>query len=103
MNISGKDSPAQATSPSESLGGWVPLRGKGRWTDSEDAELSEFVRKYGAGSWKKVAERTSLNRDAQSCRLRWASYLDPNVSPWRASKAAENKIEIKEALRSFRE
>lgn len=78
--IRGRDSPMYATSSSNSLVGWGILRGKGRWTDAEDAELSHFVSEYGAGSWRNVAERTSLHRDAQSCRLRWFSYLDPNVS-----------------------
>ncbi|CAI7861764.1 unnamed protein product [Closterium sp. NIES-53] len=56
-------------------------RKRGSWTAAEDAELRAYVAKYGVGNWKHVAEATpALKRDAQSCRLRWSSYLDPKVS-----------------------
>ncbi|CAI5460768.1 unnamed protein product [Closterium sp. Yama58-4] len=55
-------------------------RKRGAWTAAEDAELSAYVAKYGAGNWKHVAEATALKRDAQSCRLRWSSHLDPKVN-----------------------
>ncbi|CAI7913290.1 unnamed protein product [Closterium sp. NIES-53] len=52
-------------------------RKRGAWTAAEDAELSAYVAKFGAGDWKHVADATALKRDAQSCRLRWSSYLNP--------------------------
>ncbi|CAI5486276.1 unnamed protein product [Closterium sp. Naga37s-1] len=55
-------------------------RKRGAWTAAEDAELSAYVAKFGAGYWKHVADATALKRDAQSCRLRWSSYLDPKVN-----------------------
>ncbi|CAI5490563.1 unnamed protein product [Closterium sp. Naga37s-1] len=54
-------------------------RKRGAWTAAEDAELSAYVAKFGAGDWKHVADATALKRDAQSCRLRWSSYLNPKV------------------------
>ncbi|CAI5515116.1 unnamed protein product [Closterium sp. Naga37s-1] len=54
-------------------------RKRGAWTAAEDAELSAYVAKYGAGNWKHVADATALKRDAQSCRLRWSSCLNPKV------------------------
>ncbi|CAI5999128.1 unnamed protein product [Closterium sp. NIES-64] len=50
---------------------------RGAWTAAEDVELRAYVAKFGAGNWKHVAEATALKRDAQSCRLRWSSHLDP--------------------------
>ncbi|CAI7914157.1 unnamed protein product [Closterium sp. NIES-54] len=55
-------------------------RKRGAWTAAEDAELSAYVAKFGAGDWKHVADATALKRDAQSCRLRWSSYLNPKVN-----------------------
>ncbi|CAI7864721.1 unnamed protein product, partial [Closterium sp. NIES-54] len=52
-------------------------RKRGAWTAAEDAELRAYVAKYGAGSWKRVTEAATLKRDAQSCRLRWSSHLNP--------------------------
>ncbi|CAI5515117.1 unnamed protein product [Closterium sp. Naga37s-1] len=55
-------------------------RKRGSWTAAEDAELRAYVAKYGVGNWKHVADAApALKRDAQSCRLRWSSYLDPKV------------------------
>ncbi|CAI5458071.1 unnamed protein product [Closterium sp. Yama58-4] len=56
---------------------------RGAWTAAEDAELCAYVAKYGAGNWKHVTAATALKRDAQSCRLRWSSHLDPKIqSRW---------------------
>ncbi|CAI6004153.1 unnamed protein product [Closterium sp. NIES-64] len=55
-------------------------RKRGAWTAAEDAELRAYVAKYGAGNWKHVADAMALKRDAQSCRLRWSSCLNPKVN-----------------------
>lgn len=56
------------------------LKGRGPWSEAEDEILRKYVNEHGAGSWKSVVEKSGLKRDAQSCRLRWGSYVDPNVS-----------------------
>ncbi|XP_052181821.1 transcription factor WER-like [Diospyros lotus] len=52
---------------------------KGSWSKSEDEILLEYVKRFGAKNWNEVWKNTSLKRCGQSCRLRWANYLNPDL------------------------
>ncbi|CDY19141.1 BnaA04g18810D [Brassica napus] len=52
---------------------------KGPWTTTEDAILTEYVRKRGEGNWNAVQKNSGLLRCGKSCRLRWANHLRPNL------------------------
>ncbi|KAL1216982.1 Transcription factor [Cardamine amara subsp. amara] len=52
---------------------------KGPWTATEDAILTEYVRKHGEGNWNAVQKNSGLLRCGKSCRLRWANHLRPNL------------------------
>ncbi|CAH8264485.1 unnamed protein product [Arabidopsis lyrata] len=52
---------------------------KGPWTTTEDAILTEYVRKHGEGNWNAVQKNSGLLRCGKSCRLRWANHLRPNL------------------------
>ncbi|KAJ0261979.1 SANT/Myb domain-containing protein [Hirschfeldia incana] len=52
---------------------------KGPWTTTEDAILTEYVRKHGEGNWNAVLKNSGLLRCGKSCRLRWANHLRPNL------------------------
>ncbi|CAG7880464.1 unnamed protein product [Brassica rapa] len=52
---------------------------KGSWTTTEDAILTEYVRKHGEGNWNAVQKNSGLLRCGKSCRLRWANHLRPNL------------------------
>lgn len=52
---------------------------KGPWTTTEDAILTEYVRKHGEGNWNAVQKNSGLFRCGKSCRLRWANHLRPHL------------------------
>lgn len=52
---------------------------KGPWTPEEDEKLVSYVKKYGHGRWKHVANAAGLRRGGRSCRLRWTNYLNPHI------------------------
>ena len=52
---------------------------KGSWTTTEDAILTEYVRKHGEGNWNAVQKNSGLLRCGKSCRLRWVNHLRPNL------------------------
>ncbi|ESQ51832.1 hypothetical protein EUTSA_v10016567mg [Eutrema salsugineum] len=52
---------------------------KGPWTATEDAILTEYVKKHGEGNWNAVQKNSGLLRCGKSCRLRWANHLRPNL------------------------
>lgn len=52
---------------------------KGPWTTTEDAILTEYVKKHGEGNWNAVQKNSGLLRCGKSCRLRWANHLRPNL------------------------
>jgi myb proto-oncogene protein len=49
---------------------------KGTWTPTEDANLTEAVKKHGK-DWATVAKLVPDRTNAQ-CRIRWAKHLDPD-------------------------
>ncbi|KAI9120609.1 hypothetical protein K1719_007642 [Acacia pycnantha] len=51
----------------------------GRWCKEEDDLLKACVLNYGEGKWHLVPERSGLKRCRKSCRLRWLSYLKPEI------------------------
>jgi hypothetical protein len=48
------------------------------WTQEEDEILSNAATRFGAHSWKEVAE-TLPGRNAKQCRERWFNRLNPQV------------------------
>ncbi|XP_042385948.1 transcription factor RAX1-like [Zingiber officinale] len=53
---------------------------KGPWSPEEDAQLKDFMDKYGTGgNWIALPQKAGLNRCGKSCRLRWLNYLRPNI------------------------
>lgn len=52
---------------------------KGPWTEAEDAELLEYVKRHGEGNWNVVHKNSGVRRCGKSCRLRWANHLRPNL------------------------
>ena len=54
-------------------------RAKRSWSKAEDKQLKEYVKKYGATNWSKVAA-SMATRNAKQCRERWHNQLSPNIS-----------------------
>ncbi|KAE8022217.1 hypothetical protein FH972_008038 [Carpinus fangiana] len=52
---------------------------KGAWTEEEDVLLRQCVENYGEGKWHQIPHRAGLKRCRKSCRMRWLSYLKPNI------------------------
>ncbi|KDP31441.1 hypothetical protein JCGZ_11817 [Jatropha curcas] len=52
---------------------------KGAWTAIEDRFLRSCIQRHGEGQWHKVPSRAGLNRCSKSCRLRWLTYLNPDI------------------------
>ncbi|KAF8112033.1 hypothetical protein N665_0069s0059 [Sinapis alba] len=65
---------------------------KGPWTTTEDAILTEYVRKHGEGNWNAVLKNSGLLRCGKSCRLRWANHLRPNLRKGSFSRDEEKII-----------
>ncbi|KAG2289181.1 hypothetical protein Bca52824_048785 [Brassica carinata] len=65
---------------------------KGPWTTTEDAILTEYVRKHGEGNWNAVQKNSGLFRCGKSCRLRWANHLRPNLKKGSFSPDEEKMI-----------
>ncbi|KAJ0240202.1 SANT/Myb domain-containing protein [Hirschfeldia incana] len=65
---------------------------KGPWTTTEDAILTEYVRKHGEGNWNAVQKNSGLFRCGKSCRLRWANHLRPNLKKGSFSPEEEKTI-----------
>ena len=49
------------------------------FTEDEDEQLKELVKKYGMYSWEKVAAGMET-RTARQCKERFLFYLDPNIN-----------------------
>ncbi|KAI5180880.1 hypothetical protein NEOKW01_1121 [Nematocida sp. AWRm80] len=56
---------------------------KGKWTEEEDALLTEAVHQYKYGNWSKIKELVP-GRTAYQCRERYVYVLDPRIdrSSW---------------------
>ena len=52
---------------------------KKMFTEDEDEQLKELVKKYGMYSWEKVAAGMET-RTARQCKERFLFYLDPNIN-----------------------
>ncbi|XP_054818034.1 transcription factor MYB114-like [Prosopis cineraria] len=52
---------------------------KGAWSKEEDDLLRACIQRYGEGKWCLVPQRAGLNRCRKSCRLRWMTYLKPDI------------------------
>ncbi|CAN8315728.1 unnamed protein product [Cochlearia groenlandica] len=65
---------------------------KGPWTATEDAVLTEYVRKHGEGNWNAVQKNSGLLRCGKSCRLRWSNHLRPNLKKGSFSLDEEKMI-----------
>ncbi|KAJ3707914.1 hypothetical protein LUZ61_011619 [Rhynchospora tenuis] len=52
---------------------------KGKWSEEEDALLSNYIRIHGPGSWRSLPKRAGLLRCGKSCRLRWVNYLKADI------------------------
>ena len=60
---------------------------KGKWSEAEDEQLRQIVRKYGCGDgslWEKASEDMGFTRNSKQCRERWTNFLDPTLrlGPW---------------------
>lgn len=56
---------------------------KGSWTRSEDQQIVELVKKYGARKWSVIAKHLP-HRSGKQCRERWHNHLNPDIkkTPW---------------------
>ena len=70
---------------------------KGPWTPSEDAQVIELVKVYGAKKWSVIASHLK-GRIGKQCRERWHNHLNPNIkkTPW--TKEEDELIEREHAL-----
>lgn len=58
-------------------------KGKRRvqWSPHEDKTLVEYIETHGEPkSWKYFPACAGLSRSGKSCRLRWKSYLKPDIN-----------------------
>lgn len=53
------------------------------WTQEEDAQMFQLVKKYGASKWAVIASYL-LGRNGKQCRERWHNQLNPTIkkTPW---------------------
>ncbi|CEG37409.1 myb domain protein 3r-5 [Plasmopara halstedii] len=53
------------------------------WTQEEDAQMFELVKKYGASKWAVIASYLT-GRNGKQCRERWHNQLNPSIkkTPW---------------------
>nr|QHG11452.1 R2R3-MYB transcription factor 24 [Taxus chinensis] len=65
---------------------------KGPWTPEEDEKLIEYIQKHGHGSWRALPKHAGLLRCGKSCRLRWTSYLRPDIKRGKFSFEEEQTI-----------
>jgi hypothetical protein len=56
---------------------------KTKFTDAEDAALTNLVRDLGTSDWQEIADHLP-GRNPRQCRDRWVYYLSPEVGngPW---------------------
>ncbi|KAL2541000.1 myb domain protein [Abeliophyllum distichum] len=73
------------------LGENGPLK-KGPWTSAEDAILVEYITKHGEGNWNAIQKHSGLARCGNSCRLRWANHLRPNLKKGAITPEEECRI-----------
>ncbi|KAL6183124.1 hypothetical protein ACLB2K_044535 [Fragaria x ananassa] len=52
---------------------------RGPWTPREDTLLTKYVEAHGHGLWRTLPKKAGLLRCGKSCRLRWMSYLRPDI------------------------
>ncbi|KAG7023170.1 Transcription factor MYB35 [Cucurbita argyrosperma subsp. argyrosperma] len=52
---------------------------RGLWTAEEDAKILAYVSKHGTSNWTSAPKKAGLRRCGKSCRLRWTSYLRPDL------------------------
>ncbi|XP_009772158.1 transcription factor MYB61-like [Nicotiana sylvestris] len=65
---------------------------KGLWSPEEDEKLSNYITKFGVGSWSSVPKLAGLQRCGKSCRLRWINYLRPDLKRGMFSPDEEDRI-----------
>lgn len=64
---------------------------KGSWTQEEDENLIEWVRKHGEKEWTKIASQLP-GRIGKQCRERWINCLKPNIKRSQWTEEEDNKI-----------
>ncbi|KAL8486525.1 hypothetical protein ACS0TY_023279 [Phlomoides rotata] len=55
------------------------VRGKVAWTSEEDYKLTYYVNKDGPHLWDSISRKLGIGKSGNSCRLRWANYLSPDI------------------------
>jgi len=58
---------------------------KAAWSENEDIQLKEIVKRIGIKHWSKISLEFNKHfpnqgRTRKQCRDRWLNYLDPNIS-----------------------
>ena len=51
-----------------------------KFTEDEDREILNLVKKYGTSNWKEIAKEMSTNRAVKSYRERYILYLAPGIN-----------------------
>ncbi|KAJ6373390.1 hypothetical protein OIU76_027683 [Salix suchowensis] len=65
---------------------------KGAWTPVEDKMLLDYLKIHGEGKWSNIVRETGVKRCGKSCRLRWMSYLRPDIKRGNFSDDEEDLI-----------
>ncbi|KAJ6389548.1 hypothetical protein OIU77_027801 [Salix suchowensis] len=65
---------------------------KGAWSKEEDDKLRVYVQKYGHWNWRQLPKFAGLSRCGKSCRLRWMTYLRPDLKRGNFSHEEDNLI-----------
>lgn len=75
----------QASMAGESCSKRAPVKVK--FTETEDAQLTELVNTYGSKDWIHIS-KLMVTRNPRQCRERWNNYLNPDLrtDPWSAEE-----------------
>ena len=70
------------------------MKGKGSWTEEEDAALKALVKKHGRTKWSFIGKFLP-GRVGKQCRERWHNHLNPDLNK-RAWTEDEEKLIVEQ-------
>jgi transcriptional activator Myb len=70
------------------------VKGKGSWTEEEDAALKALVKKHGRTKWSFIGKFLP-GRVGKQCRERWHNHLNPDLNK-RAWTEDEEKLIVEQ-------
>jgi hypothetical protein len=62
-----------------------------KWTQEEDAKLTDAVKKHGADNWNAIAALVPA-RNYKQCAQRWAESLDPDINQGKWTPEEDEKL-----------